>query len=114
MTQTSMVVLCLAIVLACRPAFGECTERDRASLSKSGMSGYEIAKLCGDIKEGTLPREEERVRPKRPDSHGRLSERTDICQTEVGWCVVEQPAPPGLPCQCRTREGIYRGVLIRR
>ena len=114
MRLSMMVVLPLLAIFSAGPLFAECSERDRTSLAKSGMSAYEIAKLCGDIKEGTVPREEERVRPKRPESHGRLEVRTNICQTEIGWCVVEAEAPPGLPCQCRAREGVFKGVLVPR
>lgn len=114
MRERIMILIALVLLLATEPLFAACTERDRASLAKSGMSGYEIAKLCGDIKEGTVPREEERVRPQRPDSHGRLQERTDICQTDAGWCVVAEQAPPGLACQCRTAHAVYQGVLVRR
>jgi hypothetical protein len=114
MRSRIMVLMTLVMLLTAERLSAECTERDRAALTKSGMSGYEIAKLCGDIKEGTVPREEERVRPKRPDSHGRLQERTDICQTDAGWCVVAEAAPPGLSCQCRTAHSVYQGVLVRR
>lgn len=114
MRERIMVLITLVMLLTAEPLFAACTERDKEALAKTGMSGYEIAKLCGDIKEGTVPREEERVRPKRPDSHGRLQERTDICQTDAGWCVVAEQAPPGLSCQCRTAQGVYQGVLVRR
>jgi hypothetical protein len=114
MRERILVLITLVMFLTAEPLFAACTERDQEALAKTGMSGYEIAKLCGDIKEGTVPREEERVLPKLPDSHGRLPERTDIFQTEVGWCVVAEQAPPGLSCQCRTAHGVYQGVLVRR
>jgi hypothetical protein len=114
MVWPKVLLLMVCGVMVAGPLYGECTQRDRESLAKAGMSGYEIARICGDITDPVIAGEDGRVRPKRPDTHGRLQERSTICQTAVGWCVVEQEGPPGLACRCRTPQGVYEGVLVRR
>jgi hypothetical protein len=59
-------------------------------------------------------KEDGRVRPKRKNTHGRLQELTNICQTELTWCTLEQEGPPGTPCLCQTSHGPQKGVLVAR
>lgn len=104
------------VCLSTTTAHAECTLREKQSLHDSGMSSYEIDRICGEIKETGKDSNQEIFRPpKRPDTHGRLQENTNICQTQYIWCAVDQEGPPGTPCLCNTRYGgpLY-GVLIRR
>lgn len=103
-------LFCLTATLA----RAECTLRDKQALLDSGKSLYEIDKICGEIKETGKNPEPELTRPKRPDTHGRLQESSNICQTEYLWCEVSQAGPPGTPCQCNTRYGLLFGVIIRK
>lgn len=109
-----VIALICFFCLTATAARAECTLRDKQALYDSGMSLYEIDKVCGEIKETGKNPEPELVRPKRPDTHGRLQESTNICQTEYLWCELSQAGPPGTPCQCNTRYGLLFGVLIRR
>ncbi|MBU1568541.1 MAG: hypothetical protein KJ630_23305 [Proteobacteria bacterium] len=106
--------LFLLILFIAGSAYGECTARDKQTLRDTGMSEYKIDKLCGETKDRPVVKEEEQVRPKRPDTHGRLRELTNICQTELLWCTLRQEGPPGTPCVCESAYGPVKGVLVAR
>ncbi len=101
-------------------ASAECTTRDRQTLRDTGMSQYKIDQLCGvtggasEERNRQELRTEDRVRPQRRNSHGRLQEKTNICQTELLWCTLDQEAPPGTPCICQSAYGPQKGVLVPR
>ena len=110
----SVVGLICLFCLTATSAGAECTRRDKQALLDSGMSLYEIDKTCGEVKETGNDTEPELTRPKRADTHGRLQESSNICQTEYLWCEVSQAGPPGTPCQCTTRYGLLFGVIVRK
>lgn len=109
----------LVLCLAATGAYGECTLRDRQALYDAGMSLYEIDRVCGETRYTDPDRhtdipEPESIRPRRPDTHGRLQEHSDICQTDGLWCRLPQAGPPGTPCQCTTRYGPAYGTIVRK
>jgi hypothetical protein len=106
-------VFLIALFLA-GGAYGECTDRDKQTLRDSGMSEYKIDQLCGVVQDRPEVKEEVRVLPKRPNTHGRLQELTNICQTELMWCTLDQEGPPGTPCVCQSSYGPQKGVLVAR
>lgn len=108
-----IIVTMCAFCLLTTNADAECTRRDRQTLQDTGMSSYEIDRICGEVGESNRDSEVP-VRPRRPDTHGRLQESTNICQTQSIWCGLAQEGPPGTPCLCNTRYGPLYGVLIRR
>jgi len=106
-------VLLLSLFLAAN-AYGECTARDKQTLRDTGMSEYKIDQLCGVVQDRPEVKEEVRVLPKRPNTHGRLQELTNICQTGLLWCTLSQEGPPGMPCECPSSYGPQKGVLVAR
>lgn len=114
--QNTILLGCVFLALfSVASAHGECTEREKETLRKTGMSGYKIDQLCGEVQGRPVVKEEENVRPKRPNTNrGRLKESTNICQTELLWCTLDQEGPPGMPCFCQSPYGPQRGVLIPR
>ena len=94
-------------------AYGECTARDKQTMRDTGMSEYHIDQLCGETKDRPVVKEDDRVQ-NRPDTHGRLQEASNICQTEVLWCILSQDGPPGTPCVCQSSYGPIKGVIVRR
>lgn len=109
-----VIVAIHLICLLTTAAHAECTLRDKQALHDAGISGYEIDRICGEIKDSDKNSSEDLVRQKRPDTHGRLQEYSDICQTEYIWCRVSPEAPPGTPCLCNSNFGPFYGVLIRK
>ncbi len=120
MVRQVMQGLFLLILFCAGSVYGECTPRDRQTLRDTGWSEYKIDQLCGpaedrpEVKARQEVKEEGRVRPQRPNSHGRLQEATNICQTELTWCTLDQEGPPGTPCVCQTSQGPLKGVLVAR
>ncbi|MFH0781710.1 MAG: hypothetical protein V2B20_07115 [Pseudomonadota bacterium] len=115
--QNTLLLGCVFLALfSVASAYGECTDRDKEKLRKTGMSQYKIDQICGEVQGRPVVKEEEveTVQPKRPNTHGRLKESTNICQTELLWCTLDQEGPPGTPCLCQSPYGPQRGVLVPR
>ena len=115
-----VVVKCVFLMLVFFPgsALGECTERDKETLRETGASQYAIDQLCGVAEEEQQielkpdAKEEKRAEAKGSKTHGRLQELTNICQTDLLWCTLEQEGPPGTPCICQSSYGPQKGVLV--
>lgn len=104
----------LLVLLCAATANGECTARDKQALRDTGTSEYAIDQLCGETQDRPVMKAEDRVNPKRSDTPGRLQDSTNICQTELLWCTLEQEGPPGMPCVCESSYGPQTGVLVAR
>ncbi len=114
MQDSTMLGLFLFVLLCAGSAYGECTARDKQTLRDTGTSEYKIDQLCGETKDRPVVKTEDRVKPKRLNTHGRLQESTNICQTELLWCTLQQEGPPGTPCLCESSYGPQKGVLVAR
>ena len=112
-------VFLLAVFIA-GSACGECTERDKQTLRETGVSQYAIDQLCGVAEEEQKieikpdVKGEKKAEAKQSATHGRLQELTNICQTDLLWCTLEQEGPPGTPCICQSSYGPQKGMLVPR
>jgi hypothetical protein len=110
----------ILVVFFAGSACGECTERDKQALRETGASQYAIDQLCGVAEEDQnieLKPEvmgEKKAEAKGSKTHGRLQELTNICQTDLLWCTLEQEGPPGTPCICQSSYGPQKGMLVPR
>ncbi len=110
----------IVVVFFAGRALGECTERDKQTLRETGASQYAIDQLCGVSEEDQTielkpdVKGEKKAEAKGSKTHGRLQELTNICQTDLLWCTLEQEGPPGTPCICQSSYGPQKGMLVPR
>lgn len=86
--------------------YGECPE----DLDKRIEESEPIRKRIEE--EPTGSEEETQKPPRTKPQPSQRAQFTNICQTPVAWCVMNQTGPVNYPCWCMTPLGMANGLTV--